>query len=221
MCYRPQLYLKGKDLIARICGKVIGKNKNSLLINVSGIAYEVCVSSITLERLEDNLNPDGTLNLVTYHYYQVEPSRNIPMLIGFLNNVEKEFFEAFITVSGIGPRAALRALDKPISLIATAIDEADTVFLKSLPGIGPQRAKEIVAKLQNKVGKFALVRDEKVRVEQKIKDIEEEAVGVLIKLQYKKQEALHMIKKALERQPRIETTEELLNEIYHQRKKDV
>ncbi len=132
---------------------------------------------------------------------------------------EKEFFEAFITVSGIGPRAALRALNKPISQVVRAIDEADTVFLQSLPGIGQQRAKEIVAKLQNKLGKFGLIQDDR-GPSQKAKtiDIEQEAMAVLMQLEYKKSEASFMIKKALDESAGIQTTEELLNQVYKQRK---
>jgi len=207
-------------MIARIHGKLLEKNSNSLLIDVEGITYRVFVSGSTMQRLSENISPDGTINLVTYHYLHVEPSRNIPVLIGFLNEIEKEFFETFITVSGIGPRAALKALNKPISSIAHAIYEADIEFLKSLPGIGEQRAKEIVAKLQNKVGKFGLIQDTKTKMEILKKDITEEAINVLIQLQYKKQEATAMVKKALERNPEIQTTEELLNEIYRQRKSD-
>jgi Holliday junction DNA helicase RuvA len=105
------------------------------------------------------MRTDGRITMLTYHYHQVEQSKSVPILIGFLSQVEKDFFEIFITVSGIGPRAALRALNRPISSIARAIDEGDLGFLKSLPGIGEQRAKEIVAKLQNKVGRFGLIRD--------------------------------------------------------------
>lgn len=206
-------------MIARISGKITEKGKNYLIIDVGGISYEVFVPAAVMQRLEENNPCDGTISLITYHYFQVEPSRSIPMLIGFLNEVEKEFFEVFITVSGIGPRAALRALNKPISLIANAIDEADADFLKSLPGIGQQRAKEIIAKLQNKVGKFGLIQDNKTQG-QKIKsgDIEEEALAVLMQLEYKKSEAAAMIKKALARSPEIQATEELLNEVYKQRK---
>jgi Holliday junction DNA helicase RuvA len=206
-------------MIARISGKLIEKGNNYLLIDVNGISYKVLIPITVMQRLDENMTGDGRVNLVTYHYFQVEPSKGTPMLIGFLNEVEKEFFEAFITVSGIGPRAALKALNKPISLVARAIDEGDINFLQSLPGIGQQRAKEIVAKLQNKVGRFGLIQDDKIK-EQKIttKDIEEEALAVLMQLEYKKSEASVMIKKALERNPDIQTTEELLNEVYKQRK---
>ncbi|MBN1912949.1 MAG: Holliday junction DNA helicase RuvA [Candidatus Omnitrophica bacterium] len=206
-------------MISRVSGKIIERGQNYLIIEVSGISYEVLLPSAVIERLPDEARTQGDISLITYHYLQVEPSRSTPVLIGFLNEIEKEFFEIFITVSGIGPKAALRALSQPISSIARAIDEGDVVFLKSLPGIGQQRAKEIVAKLQNKVGKFALIQDGTVKERgAESVDIQEEALDILIQLQYKKPEALLMIKKARERHPDIETTQELLNEVYKQKK---
>ncbi|MCM8796136.1 MAG: helix-hairpin-helix domain-containing protein [Candidatus Omnitrophica bacterium] len=207
-------------MIARISGRIIEKGRNYLIVDVQGIAYEVLIPATVMRRLEENPPAEGRVNLVTYHYFQVEPSRGLPVLIGFLNEIEKEFFQEFITVSGIGPRAALRALNQPISLIAKAIDEGDLRFLSSLPGIGQQRAKEIVAKLQHKVGKFGLIQDAKTSFQQALrtKDIEEEALAVLVQLEYKKSEAQEMLRKALESSPHIQTTEELLNEVYKQRK---
>lgn len=206
-------------MIGRISGKIVGKESNLLLIDVGGLCYEVFVPSAVIQRINDDIDKSENISLITYHYFQVEPSKSTPVLIGFLNEVEKEFFQAFITVSGIGPRAALKALNKPISLIARAIDEADIVFLKSLPGIGEQRAREIVAKLQNKIGKFALIQDADVKEQkQTARDIEEEALDILLQLQYKRSEAAAMIKKAVSRAPGLQTTEELLNEVYKQNK---
>lgn len=206
-------------MIARISGKIIERGTSYLIVDVGGICYEIFLPAAVMHRLDESIADDGSIRLVTYHYFQVELSRSTPILIGFLNEVEKDFFEVFITVSGIGPRAALRALNKPISLIARAIDEADINFLKSLPGIGQQRAKEIIAKLQNKVGKFGLIQDDKIKEKViKARDIQEEAEAVLTQLGYKKSEASTMTKKALERSPDIQTTENLLNEVYKQRK---
>ncbi len=190
-----------------------------MLIDINGISYKVFAPIAVMQRLDENITADNTISLITYHYFQVEPSKSIPILIGFLNEIEKEFFEAFITVSGVGPRAALKALNKPTAHVVRAIEEADTNFLQSLPGIGKQRAKEIVAKLQNKIGKFGLIQDDGTR-EQKTKtiDIEEEALAVLMQLEYKKAEASNMIKKALAISPDIKTTEELLNLVYKQRR---
>ena len=207
-------------MIVRIRGKIIERGNNSIVLDMNGICYEVLMPQAVIEKLDENISGDGTVNLVTYHYFHVEPSRSVPVLIGFLNEIEKEFFEAFITVSGIGPRGAVRALSKPFSMIAKAIDEADINFLKSLPGIGQQRAKEIVAKLQQKIGKFGLIQDSghKEKIFDAAKDIQEEAMAVLTQLEYRSQEASQMIKAALERASHIKTTEELLNEVYKQRK---
>ena len=206
-------------MICRISGKLVEKKEDSIVLDVNGICYEVLIPGAVMQCLEDSAQPDGSISLITFHYFQLEPSKGFQCLIGFLNEIEKEFFGVFITVSGIGPRAALKALNKPISLIAQAIDEADAEFLRSLPGIGQQRAKEIIAKLQNKVGKFGLIQDHKIKeAKEQIKDIEEEVLEVLTQLEYKKSEASLMIKKALERCPQLETTEDLLNEVYKQRR---
>lgn len=205
-------------MISRITGRVTEKGSNYLVIDLGGLSYEVFIPACVMSGLDTSLSPDGKISLLTYHYYQVDQAKNIPILIGFLNKVEKDFFEIFITVSGIGPRAALKALNKPISLIAKAIDEGDLVSLKSLPGIGEQRAKEIVAKLQNKVGKFGLMQDYILEEKAAAKDISEEALDVLLQLEYKRNEALGMIKKVLKINSQVNTTEELLNLVYKQKR---
>ena len=92
--------------------------------------------------------------------------------------------------------------------------------MKTLPGIGQQRAREIVAKLQGKVGKFGLIQDKKLKAEPTLNDdIKSEAVEILLKLQYKKKEADEMVDKAVLRNPDIQSCEEILNEVYKQTKK--
>ncbi|MFC1509138.1 Holliday junction branch migration protein RuvA [Candidatus Omnitrophota bacterium] len=209
-------------MISRISGKIIDRREDSVILDVGGLCYEVLIPGAVMSYLDGNVREDGSISLITYHYLQVEPSRGFPFLIGFLNEIEREFFEKFITVSGIGPKAAVRALKMPISNIAQAIDVGDVSFLKSLPGIGAQRAREIVAKLQGKVGKFGLIQDGggKKTFLRKGKDgIKEEALDVLAQLQYKKSEAISMIEKALSRDPDIATAEGLLNEVYKQKTK--
>lgn len=205
-------------MISRISGKITEKGPNYLVLDLGGLCYEVLIPACVMQSLDTACGADGKISLLTYHYYQVEQSKSVPILIGFLNQVEKDFFEIFITVSGIGPRAALKALNKPISLIAKAIDEGDLVSLKSLPGIGEQRAKEIVAKLQNKVGKFGLIQDSAIEEKSVSKNIAEEALDVLLQLEYKRSEAQRMIHKVLEVNPRVNSTEELLNLVYKQKR---
>ncbi len=208
-------------MINAIRGKLIKKNQTSIAIDVSGLIYEVLIPLTVYNGLKSTV-VDSEIFLFTFHYYATDHSKSFPVLIGFTNEVEREFFEKFITVSGVGPKAAVRAINRPISEIARAIDRGDLGFLKSLPGIGEQRAREIIAKLQNKIGKFALLQDsfrDDSDSESK-SDIKGEALQVLIQLQYKKQQAEEMIQKAMQRNPKISASEELLNEVYKQKRSE-
>ena len=120
----------------------------------------------------------------------------------------------------------MRALSQPIPDIAEAIDSGNLSFLKSLPGIGEQRAKEIIAKLQGKMGKFALMpggsevsKEAATNGQGTPKEsVSEEALEVLLQLQYKKEEARLMVEKAFQRKQDLTSVEEVLNEVYKQRK---
>ena len=208
-------------MISRIKGTVDHIADNLMTIHVGGISYEVFIPTAVMKGMDGKIAKNTEVVLVTYHYYQTDPSKSIPILIGFSNEVEKEFFEKFITVSGVGPKAAVRALSMPIPDIAQAIDAADLPYLKSLPGIGEQRAKEIIAKLQGKMGKFALIQGHGSSPKGKETaktDVQEEVVEVLLQLQYKKDEAREMVRKAFQRKSSMTTTEEILNEVYRQKK---
>ncbi len=207
-------------MISRIHGTISQRHETSVVVDVHGLSYEVFIPPTILKTLDRHLAADGTVSLVTLHYHQVDVSRSVPILIGFANEIEKEFFERFITVSGVGPKAALKALALPISVIASAIDAGDMSVLKSLPGIGEQRAREIIAKLQGKVGKFGLIKDRAVPASAttppSADGLAEEAIAVLLQLQYSKPEAKDMVHAALKRAPQAKTTEDVLNEVYRQ-----
>ena len=206
-------------MISHISGILKERRENSVIIDVGGISYEVLIPDVIMKTLDGAISEDRRIELVTYHYLQMDTMKAVPFLVGFLNEVEKEFFEKFITVSGIGPKAAIKAISLPISVIAKAIDDGDLSLLKSLPRVGEQRAREIVAKLQGKVGKFGLIRDGHVSELPKAKDdIQQEALDVLLQLQYKKNEAKQMIANVASKNPKVETAEDLLNEIYKQKK---
>ncbi|MEI8012228.1 MAG: Holliday junction branch migration protein RuvA [Candidatus Omnitrophota bacterium] len=203
-------------MISRLTGKIVERKDNAVVIEANGLGYEVFVPASVFQRLDTSAQQDGTISLVTYHYFLMTPSSATPVLVGFLNDLEKEFFLQFISVSGIGPKAAVRALNCSIAQIAQAIDGGDASFLKTLPGIGQQKARDIIAKLQGRVGRFALIPDQAVRPSAVpgSEALKEEALAVLLQLQYKKPEALEMIARVMARKSTITTVEELLNEIY-------
>jgi len=206
-------------MISAIKGKLIRRSESSVSIEREGLTYEVFIPIAVFNELKD-ISEGEEVSLFTFHYCTLDPSKSFPVLIGFMNEIEKEFFEKFITVSGVGPKAAVRAINKPISEIAKAIDRSDVGFLRSLPGIGEQRAKEIIAKLQDKVGKFALIQDgfKESKAAEEEENVENEAIQVLMQLQYKRQQAQEMVKKAIQRRPDVSSSEELLNEVYKQKK---
>jgi len=144
------------------------------------------------------------------------------VLIGFTSELDKEFFEKLITVKDVGPLVAARALAAPVGDIAAAIARQDEGYLRRLPGIGPQKAKNIVAQLSSKVAKFALLADAGATVAagRSAPPLDEEGLRgmvfeVLVKqLGHRPSEAAALIDKALARRPDLTTPEELFEEIY-------
>ncbi len=203
-------------MICKIKGSLVKKEENRVVIDINGIFYEVNIPVTVAHQLKPDA--DNNVELVIYHYFSLEQNRGVPVLVGFSEELEKDFFEKFISVSGVGPRAALKAFEQPVSAIARAIEKGDMHFLTGLVGIGNQRAKQIIAHLQGKVGRFALIRDEKKAEQPQKIEVIEEAKQILRRLQYNPKEIETMIEKAVAANASIDSSEELLNEIYRQRK---
>ncbi len=160
------------------------------------------------------------MTLEIFAQLQIDGNAGRFTYFGFSNAVEREFFEALISVASIGPRSAARAFSAPMSRIARAIDDGDHIFLKTLPGIGQQKARDIVAKLQGKVTRFLLIQDAPAARAAPIPDFATEALAVLLQLAYKRVEAEEMIAQTLAAAPHIGDAEALLAEIYRRRVPD-
>ncbi|HKU81844.1 MAG TPA: hypothetical protein VJP76_06705, partial [Candidatus Tumulicola sp.] len=93
----------------------------------------------------------------------------------------------------------------------------DHAALKALPGIGQQKARDIVAKLQGKVAKFLLIQDPPTPAPEAIPDFASEALAVLLQLEYKRSEAEAMVRDTLDACPQIGDAETLLAEIYRRK----
>jgi len=202
-------------MIYQIKGRLVKKEENRVIVDVAGIFYEINTPRTVSQRLAEN---GQEVTLVIYHYFKLDKNRGTPVMVGFSEELERNFFEKFISVSGVGPKAALKAFDKPVARIAQAIEEGDDGFLQSLAGIGKQRAKQIIAHLQGKVGGFALIKEGEALKAPLGERVIAETKEILKRLQYKNNEADNMIKHALDKKPQIDSSEELLNEIYRQRK---
>jgi Holliday junction DNA helicase RuvA len=199
-----------------------------VILECGGLGYEVFLPPIAFRQIEHVTAGPGEkgseLELVVYYHATRDQPR--PVLIGFTSDLDKEFFEKLITVKDIGPMVAARALALPVAELAEAIARQDEKFLRGLPGIGPQKAKNIVAQLQNKVSKFALAREgapaEPVAAAPKPIDadgLRELVWEIMVKqLGHRPSEASQLITDALRRRPSIMSPEELFDEIYRGQK---
>jgi Holliday junction DNA helicase RuvA len=118
---------------------------------------EVLIGEHTRRQIQSKVGEPLALHTICYIEGGAMVSRLIPRLVGFLSPIDREFFDIFCSVDGVGVRKALRAMVMPVRELARTIQDQDVKLLSSLPGIGEATAERIVAKLRRKVGKFALI----------------------------------------------------------------
>ena len=143
-------------MIAYLRGPILRRTDEVVVVEAGGIGYEVHLPAVVARALPRPADgePQVVELHISYHATQNQPK---PLLIGFLHEVEQEFFERFITVDGMGPTKAMKAIVHPIHVIADAIERKDTQFLRRLPGIGERTAEKVIATLHGKMGKYALL----------------------------------------------------------------
>jgi Holliday junction DNA helicase RuvA len=210
-------------VIATLRGQVRRTLDDRIVLECGGIGYEVFLPPIALRALQ-GMGEAVAKELELVIYYHATRDQPRPVLIGFTSDLDKEFFENLIDVKDIGPMVAARALAAPVGEIASAIARQDEKYLRGLPGIGQQKAKNIVAQLQNKVSKFALGADDDVAPAQRAgktppapnqDELRELVWDVLVKqLGHRPSEASQLVADAFKRRPDIATPEAHLDEIY-------
>jgi Holliday junction DNA helicase RuvA len=205
-------------MFTRISGTLFERDGEVVRVDTGGLTYDIVLAPSVAGKIE--AAPGAPISLDVYAQLQIDGNSGRYVFFGFTNTVEREFFEALISVAGVGPKAAARAFSAPMGRIARAIDDGDHVFLKTLPGIGQQKARDIVAKLQGKVGRFLLIQDAPARTEAPLPDFAAEALAVLLQLAYKRPEAEAMITETLAAAPSVRDAEMLLAEIYRQRNRE-
>jgi len=210
-------------MIGFLKGRVISRDEESEIITllVGQVGYEVRLPHIVYRRLEIHrmsLENEPDLELFIYQH-QTERSPK-PLLIGFRNEMEREFFTKLISVQDIGPTAAAKAFTMPIRTIARAIEERDITTLTKLSGVGRTKAEKIAATLAGKVAKFALIQGEEREIPEAVStdELRLQVIEVLIsQLGYRRSEAVEMVDEALKENPGLETPEELFDAVYRAR----
>jgi Holliday junction DNA helicase RuvA len=142
-------------MISALTGKLKRVDDDRVFLEAGPMQFELLVPAADVTELQASLGE--TLTLHTIFMLAGDPSRGglEPTLIAFLRPEDRQFFELFTTVKGIGAKTALKALTVPVGEIAGAIESKDARFLTRLQGIGKRTAELIVAELSGKVAKFA------------------------------------------------------------------
>ena len=199
-------------MIGYIEGKLLQIKDDRILVLASQVGYEVLLPAFVMETVQTKAIGD---KVSFYIYYQQTERLPKPMLIGFNLEVEKEFFQHFISVEDIGPLKAVKALSLPVRELARAIESRDVARLKQLKGIGNRTAQKIIATLEGKVDKFALMRQSEKTGAPAVGDFSIQVQKVLVEqLGYRAGDARKMIVEAMKRNKAISTPEQLLEEVY-------
>jgi Holliday junction DNA helicase RuvA len=132
-------------VIAWLDGNLLRKMHDSVVVECGGVGYQVFVSKQVLEKLP----PEGSRISLEIH---TQVREDAIQLFGFLGDDEREVFEALITMSGIGPRAAMVVLSGMDARdIAHAVCSADLPRLCTIPGVGKKKAERMVVDLKERL----------------------------------------------------------------------
>jgi Holliday junction DNA helicase RuvA len=135
-------------MIGLLSGRLIEKNPTELLIDCSGVGYEVKISLNTFSQLSDNE--------AVRVYTKLIVREDAHLLYGFYSKDEREMFNHLISVSGIGPNTALIMLSSlKTDEVANAIQTEDVRTIQGIKGIGAKTAQRVIIDLKGKVLKFS------------------------------------------------------------------
>src|SRR5215218_10892800 len=142
-------------MIASLTGELRHVDEDRVQLRVGPMMLELLVPAVDATGLQAQIGEELTFHTILYLQGDSNGGNIEPRLIGFLRPEDKKFFEKFVTVKGIGPKTALRALTVSVGEIAQAIESKEARFLVGLDGIGKRTAELIIAELAGKVKDFA------------------------------------------------------------------
>lgn len=204
-------------MITKLTGTLLHLGEETATLKVDPFEYQVLIPDFTRRHLQPLVGEPVTLH--TIHYIDGNPQkggRMVPRLVGFLNEIEREFFEQFCSVDGVGVKKALRAMVRPVQDIARSIEEQDFKSVSTLPGIGAAMSERIVAKLRRKMGKYALLvarelNESGVAIARTVVD---DTYQILCALGHSETDARQLLDAALATKRKFKDVDELLQTVY-------
>ena len=203
-------------MISQIEGTIRRLLENRVELDVGGLTYEVLLPSRAYQQIR-RMDQEVPLRLYTFHYLEGGMAANpIPRLVGFVGELDREFFQLLRTVKNVGVKTALNSMILSVADYARAIEREDIPTLKGLPDIGPATAKRIIAELKGKkLVKFMLLPEEgEIEVGPIEMDFKAEALEVLLQLGKNRAEAEEWVDRTARQFPDIKESDRLLTEIF-------
>lgn len=209
---------RDEHLITKISGKLVSLANDTLTLAIDQFEYEIRIPEFTRRLLQSREGEEISLHTIQYLEGNPMQGRLVPRLVGFLNPLEREFFEMFCSVDGVGAKKALRAMVRPVQEVAATIEDQDAKGLATLPGIGPATAERIIAKLRRKVPKFALlVAHDAPTAADVPRDVVSDAFDVLRTLGHTEADARRLLDTTLGKKQKYKDVESLLHAVYQAR----
>ncbi|KAA0206743.1 Holliday junction branch migration protein RuvA [Candidatus Uhrbacteria bacterium] len=131
-------------MIASLRGSILEKGPNWVLIEVAGIGYRVRATP----SLVSDLRQDVEAFIYIYHHVREDAEE----LFGFKSMADLDLFNSLLSISGVGPKAALTILSVGSSdQVKRAIMTGDLATLTSIPGVGKKTAQKIILELKGQL----------------------------------------------------------------------
>ncbi len=132
-------------MIGRIRGTLVHKQPPDILVEVSGVGYELQVPMTTLFQLPAL----GTEVTLVTHFAVREDAQQ---LYGFIDERDRGLFRQLIRVSGVGPKLALTILSgMDATSFARCVQQGDISSLVALPGVGKKTAERLLVEMRDKL----------------------------------------------------------------------
>jgi Holliday junction DNA helicase RuvA len=201
-------------MINAITGELVAVADDRAQLKAGALVFDLLVPASDLTELSSSIGREITFHTILD--FEGDPTRGnlAPRLIGFLRPQDKQFFELFTTVKGIGPKKALRALAIPVSRIARAIESKNSSELANLQGIGKRMAELIVAELSGKAQAFAASSSERISARS---PVDEDAILVCVQLGLARHDVERMLEKVKQTHPHLTSAEGLSREMLRMR----